>query len=244
MAMYSFRHLLIIFTVFIIPLLWAVTLKKNNKILNISIITLFILEIFRIIYLIITGEFKLNSDLSFQLCFTYSFIGIIYLITKKEFILDYLGPFGILFSLAAIILTDPNPFLSFTVIDCYLYHGLLLFIGVYITKHYKPKFSYKSIIIFWFQIILAYLANNIIKHGSNYVFLNTFLNPSHNLNYTANIEAFNIPFLSGTSINDILISLIHNIGYFYYNLFLIIFVTIGITIWLYIFSNKKELTIN
>ena len=64
------------------------------------------------------------------------------------------------------------------------------------------------------------------------------------VNYTANIEAFNIPFLSGTSINDILISLIHNIGYFYYNLFLIIFVTIGITIWLYIFSNKKELTIN
>lgn len=244
MAMYSFRHLLIIFTVFIIPLLWAITLKKNNKILNISIITLFILEIFRIVYLIITGDFRLNSDLSFQLCFTYSFIGIIYLITKREFILDYLGPFGILFSLAAIIFTDPNPFLSFTVIDCYLYHGLLLFIGVYITKHYKPKFSYKSIIIFWFQIIIAYIANTIIKQGANYVFLNTFLNPSHKLAYTANIEAFNIPFLNGISINDILISLIGNIGHFYYNILLITVITLIITIWLYIFSNKKELTIN
>lgn len=242
MAMYSFRHLLIIFTIFIIPFLWAFTLKKNNKILNISIILLFILEIFRIIYLIITGDFRINSDLSFQLCFTYSFIGIIYLITKKEFILDYLGPFGILFSLAAIIFTDPNPFLSFTVIDCYLYHALLLFIGVYITKNYKQKFSYKGIIIFWFQIILAYLANSIIKHGSNYVFLNTFLNPSHNLNYTANIEAFNIPFLNGTSVNDVLIATIHHIGYFYYNLLLIIIITTIITVWLYIFSDKKNLT--
>lgn len=238
MAMYSFRHLFIIFACFIIPFLWALKLKKNNKILSSSIILLFALEMFRVIYLIITGNFRLNSDLSFQLCFTYSFIGLIYLFTKKEFILDYLGPFGILFSLAAIIFTDPNPFLSFTVIDCYLYHSLLLFIGVYITKHYKPSFSYKGIIIFWFQIIIAYIANMIIRHGSNYVFLNTFLNPSHKLNYTANIEAFNIPFINGTSVNDILISLIHNIGYFHYSLFLIIVVTIWITIWLYIFSNK------
>ncbi len=238
MAMYSYRHLLIIFTFFIIPFLWAFTLKKSDKILKGSIITLFILEMFRIFYLIITGDFKLNSDLSFQLCFTYSFIGLIYLITKKEFILDYLGPFGILFSLAAIIFTDPNPFLSFTVIDCYLYHSLLLFIGIYITKNYKPKFSYKGIIIFWIQIIIAYLANSIIKHGSNYVFLNTFLNPSHKSYYTTNIEVFNIPFLNGTSINDILIYLIHNIGYFYYTLLLIIIITNGITIWLHIFSKR------
>jgi len=243
MAIYSFRHLFIIFTFLIMPILWAFTLKGNNKILHFSIITLFLLEIFRIIFLIITGNFRINSDLSFQLCFTYSFIGIVYLITKKEFILNYLGPFGILFSLAAIIFTDPNPFLSFTVIDCYLYHTFLLFMGTYITKNYKPKFSYKSIIIFWFQIILAYFANTIIKHGSNYVFLNTFLKPSYNLNYTANIEAFNIPFLNGSSINDILIFLIQHLGHFYYNLLLIIIITIIITVWLHVFSNKNELTI-
>lgn len=242
MALYSFRHLFIIFVLIIIPCLWAFNLKKSNKILKKSLIALFILEIFRIIYLIFTGDFKLNSDLSFQLCFTYAFIGIIYLFIKKEFILDYLGPFGILFSLAAITLTDPNPFLSFTVIDCYIYHALLLFIGVYITKNYKQNFSYKGIIIFWIQILFAYIANTIIKHGSNYIFLNTFLNPSHKLNYTANIEAFNIPFINGISVNDILIALVHNIGYFYYDLLLVLIITVAITIWIHIFSNKNQLT--
>ncbi len=243
MAMYSFRHLFIIFTFIIIPILWAFKLKKNDKILKTSLIILFALEIFRVIYLITTNNFRLNSDLSFQLCFTYSFIGIIYIITKKEFILDYLGPFGILFSLAAITLTDPNPFLSFTVLDCYIYHSVLLFNGVYITKHYKPKFSYKGIIIFWIQILFAYLANIIIKHGSNYVFLNTFLSPSHNLNYEANIKAFNIPFINGISVNDILISLIHNIGYFYYDALLILIVTVFITVWLHIFSKRPHPTL-
>lgn len=240
--MYSFRHLLIIFTFFIIPILWAFNLKKSNKILKGGLIMLFFLEMFRVVYLIITGDFKLNSDLSFQLCFSYSFIGLIYLVAKKKFILDYLGPFGILFGLAAIFLTDPNPFLSFTVIDCYLYHSILLFIGVYIIKHYRPKFSYKGIIIFWFQILLAFIANSIIKHGSNYVFLNTFLNPSHKMSYTANIEAFNIPFFNGLSINDILMFLIYNVGNFYYNLLLIAIITIFITIWLYIFSKHTKLT--
>jgi len=242
MALYSFRHLFIIFALIIIPCLWAFNLKKSDKILKGSLITLFILEIFRIIYLIITGDFRLNSDLSFQLCFTYAFIGIIYLRTKKEFILDYLGPFGILFSLAAILLTSPNPFLSFTVIDCYIYHALLLFIGIYITKNYKQNFSYKSIIIFWIQILFAYLANRIIKHGSNYVFLNTFLSPSHKMNYAANIEAFNIPFINGTSVNDILISIVHNIGYFYYDLLLVFIITLSITIWIHIFSKNNKLT--
>jgi len=239
MAIYSFRHLLIIFTFLIIPILWALILKRNNKILNYSLFSLFFLEIFRIVYLIATNNFNLSCDMSFQLCFTYSFIGILYLITKKKCLLTYLGPFGILFSLVAIILTDPNPFLSFVVIDCYIYHSLLLFIGTYITKQFKPNFSYIGIIIFWLQIIIAHTANLIIQKGANYVFLNTFLNPSYNLKYSINIEVFNLPLIGNTSINDILISLLHTTGHFYYNLLLIIIITITITIWLHIFSKKE-----
>ena len=238
MAMYSFRHLFIIFVFIILPILWAFNFKKSSRILNGSLFILFVLELFRVIFLFFTNDFHLNEDLSFQLCFTYSFIGIFYLIFKRDFILDYLGPFGILFGLAAIILTDPNPFFSFTVIDCYIYHSLLLFIGVYIVRNFKLAFSFKGVFIFWFQVLIAYIANMVIGHGANYIFLNTFLRPSHSLNYCANIEAFNIPFFNGVCINDILIGLTMNIGYFYYVIFLILCVTVFIVFWLKFFSKK------
>ncbi len=241
MEMYSAIHILFIFSLIFISSLIGIKLKKSDKILKNSLILLFALEIFRVVFLLITHRFSLYSSLSLQLCFTYAFIGIIYLITKKKFILDYLGPFGILFALFAIVLTNSHNFFAFKVIDCYLYHSVLLFIGVYITKNYKPAFSYKGILIFWIQILFAFLANLIIKHGANYIFLNTFLYPNHHLIYRVNINAFNMPVIDGISVNDILIGMIHSIGYIKYGLILIAFVTLFLIFWLRIFSKKKIL---
>lgn len=236
--MYSLGHILIISSLILISTFIAIIFKKNDKVLNFSLLFLFLLEMFRVIFLVSVGNFRLNSSLSFQLCFTYAFIGLIYLFSKKKYFLDYLGPFGILFAIFAIVLTDPTKLFSFNVIDCYVYHSVLLYIGVYITKNYSPVFTFKSIGIFWVQIILAFLANVIVKNGANYVFLNSLLKPSYRLKYCINIEAFNIPFFNGLSVNDILIGLVHRIGFFYYDLVLILIVTIFLTVWLRIFSKK------
>ena len=241
MAFYSFRHLLIIGTCLILPILWAINLKKNNKILTISLISLLLLELFRVVSLIIMGDFNITKDLSLQLCFTYAFIGIIYLIKPKDYILSFLGAFGILYGFAAIILMDPNPFLSFNTIHGYLYHSVLIFTGVYIISHYHISFKIKSIIIIWFQILLGLIANIIIKNGSNYIFLNSFIAPSYHLNYSVNIEVFNIPFLNGFSINNILINLIDNIGLFYYLILFSVVITSFSSIWLYITSKLNNI---
>ncbi len=235
MALYSFRHLLIIFTFITIPILWATKLKSSKKILTIILLSLLFLELFRNLFIIINHNFHLNKDLPLHLCYLYPFIGLIYLITKKTYLLNYLGPFGILFSLAAILLTNPNPFLTFSTIYSYIYHGVLLLTGIYLTKNYQTKFSIKNIFILLIQIIIAFIANSIIQSKANYIFLNSFLYP--NIKYNINIETFNLPFFN-YSINDILINLINNLGYFYYITFFILCIIFISGLWLYIFSKK------
>lgn len=234
MTLYSFRHLLIIFTFLSIPILWALNIKKNKKILKIILISLLFLELFRILFLIINNNFSIAKDLSLQLCYLYPFIGLAYLITNKQYLLNYLGPFGILFSITAIILTSPNPFFTFDTIHLYIYHSLLLLSGIYITKNYQTKLSIKNTFILLIQIIIAFIVNLLINKA-NYIFLNSLLHPG--IKYNMNIEAFNIPIFNH-SINDVLINLIHNLGYFYYTIFLFLIITIFSTFWLYLFSKK------
>lgn len=236
MSLYSFRHLLIIFCFLSIPILWALNIKENKKTLKIILVLLLFLELFRVFFLIINNNFFVNKDLSLQLCYLYPFIGLIYLITNKKYLLNYLGPLGILFGLAAIILTNPNPFLSFNTIHCYLYHSILLLSGIYITKNYQTKFSFKNIFILLIQIVMAFIANILIKNKANYIFLNSFLHPD--IKYNMNIEAFNLP-IFGYSVNDILINLINNIGYFYYTLLFVLIIILFSTIWLYLFSKRN-----
>ncbi len=244
MAFYSIRHIFIIFSFLIIPIIWAINLKKNDKILKYSLIILLLLEIMRIAFLIITNNFNINKDLSLQLCFTYPIIGTFYLAKPKKYILSFLGTFGILYGTSAIILTSPNPFLSFNVLDCYLYHSLLVFIGTYIVKHYQLIFSFKTMLIIYAQILVGFLANITIKQGSNYVFLNSFLFPNYHLPYAVNVEVFNLPLLNGSSINDFLINLINTVGMFWYVMLFIIIITIFSTLWLYLIIKinhiKKE----
>lgn len=240
MTFYSIRHLLIIFSFLVIPIIWALNLKKNYKILKFSLITLLIIEIIRVIFLIITNSFDINKDLSLQLCFTYPIIGIIYLLKPKNYVLSFLGAFGILYGTAAIIMTSPNPFLSFNVLECYIYHSLLVFIGTYVIKNYKPPFSFKPILIVYLQIIIGLLANIIIKNGANYIFLNSFLFPNYHLPYAVNIEVFNIPLLNGLSFNDVLISVINTLGMFWYIIFFIIIITFFSSFWLYLMTKKNK----
>lgn len=89
------------------------------------------------------------------------------------------------------------------------------------------------------QIPIAFMANSIIKNGSNYIFLNTFLDPLNYFNYVDNVAFFNIKFY-GISINNILIFLINNLGMFtYLTLFIILIISFS-SLWLYIFSSKKN----
>lgn len=173
-----------------------------------------------------------------QLCYLYPLIGLIYLITKKEFLLNYLGAFGILFGVAAIFFTNPQN-LNFDTIYCYFYHFFLLIAGIYITKNYKTKFSFKNIILIFIQIAIAFIVNSIIKNGSNYIFLNTFLDPFHYSEYIDNVAAFNIE-LFEISINDILIFLINTFGKTIYILLFILLIISFSSLFLYIFSNKHK----
>ena len=232
-ALFSLKHLFIIFVLLIIPILWVFNIKKDYKILKISIYLLLLLELIRVMFLLIFDNFDISKDLSLQLCFTYIIVGFIYLKTKKEYLLSYLGSFGVIFGFTSIVFRDPNPFLSFDNIECYGYHGILFFIGLYIIKNYKIIFNFKCIIIIWLQIIAGLLANYLIGHGSNYAFLNSFIFPGKEFHY--NIEIFKIPF-NGYSINDLLIFLLNNIGYFYYFILLIITATLLSSLWLYFIS--------
>lgn len=236
MATFSINHLILIFLLIIFPILIGSKLRKSKTTLSHILLFLLSLEIFKALFLILTNNYQLNKDLPLQLCYLYPLIGLIYLITKKEFLSNYLGAFGILFSVAAIFFTNPQN-LNFDTIYCYFYHFFLLISGVYITKNYKTKFSFKNIILIFIQIAIAFIVNSIIKKGSNYIFLNTFLDPFHYSDYVNNVAAFNIQ-VFGTSINDILILLINNLGIIIY---LLLFATIVITfssLALYFFSKK------
>ena len=236
MAIFSIKHLILIFLLIIFPILIGSKLKKSKTILSRILLFLLALEIFKFLFLILTNNYHLNNNLPLQLCYLYPIIGLIYLITKKEFLSNYLGAFGILFSVAAIFFTNPQN-LNFDTIYCYFYHFFLLISGVYITKNYKTKFSFNNIILMFIQIAIAFIVNSIIKNGSNYIFLNTFLDPFHYSDYVDNVAAFNIQ-VFGTSINDILILLINNLGIIIY---LLLFATIVITfssLALYFFSKK------
>lgn len=89
------------------------------------------------------------------------------------------------------------------------------------------------------QIIPAYIANSLIKNGSNYIFLNTFLDPFHYSEYIDNVAAFNIE-LFGISINDILIFLINTFGKTIYILLFILLIISFSSLFLYIFSDKHK----
>lgn len=236
MKIFSIPHILIILTLIILPIIIGFKLKKNKANLTNILLLLLFLEISKFLFLIFTNNFHLNNDLPLQLCYLYPIIGIIYLKTKKEFLLNYLGAFGIFFSIAAIFFTN-SKILNFNNLYCYLYHFFLLISGVFITKNYKAKFSFKNILLMFIQIFLAYIANSLIKNGSNYIFLNTFLDPFNFSNYVDNVAIFNIQFF-GTSVNDILINLINNLGIEIYILLFTLLVISSSSLFLYIFSKR------
>ena len=238
MTLFSIKHLILIFILILFPILISTKIKKSKITLSFILLFLLSLEIFKFLFLILTNNYQLNKDLPLQLCYLYPLIGLIYLKTKKEFLLNYLGPFGILFGLAAIFFTNPQN-LNFDTIYCYFYHFFLLISGVYITKNYKIHFYFKNILVMFMQIIPAYIANSLIKNGSNYIFLNTFLDPFHYTKYVDNVSAFNIK-LFGISINDILIFLINTFGKTIYILLFILLIISFSSLFLYIFSDKHK----
>lgn len=238
MTLFSIKHLILIFILILFPILISTKIKKIKITLSFILLFLLSLEIFKFLFLILTNNYQLNKDLPLQLCYLYPLIGLIYLKTKKEFLLNYLGPFGILFGMAAIFFTNPQN-LNFDTIYCYFYHFFLLISGVYITKNYKTHFYFKNILVMFLQIIPAYIANSLIKNGSNYIFLNTFLDPFHYTKYVDNVSAFNIK-LFGISINDILIFLINTFGKTIYILLFILLIISFSSLFLYIFSDKHK----
>ena len=238
MTLFSIKHLILIFILILFPILISTKIKKSKITLSFILLFLLSLEIFKFLFLILTNNYQLNKDLPLQLCYLYPLIGLVYLKTKKEFLLNYLGPFGILFGMAAIFFTNPQN-LNFDTIYCYFYHFFLLISGVYITKNYKIHFYFKNILVMFMQIIPAYIANSLIKNGSNYIFLNTFLDPFHYTKYVDNVSAFNIK-LFGISINDILIFLINTFGKTIYILLFILLIISFSSLFLYIFSDKHK----
>lgn len=177
MNIFSSSHLITILLLIIFPILIGNNLKKDKRTLIYILFFLFTLEFFKFIFLILTNNYQINKDLPLQLCYLYPLIGIIYLKTKKKYLLNYLGPFGILFAIAAIFFTNPEN-LNFDTIYCYFYHFFLLISGIYITKNYKEKFSFKNIILMFIQIIIAFIANSIIQNDSNYIFFKYFFRPN------------------------------------------------------------------
>lgn len=237
MKIFSINHLILIFLLILFSVLIGLKIKKSKNILSYILIFLLSLEISKFLFLILTNDFKINNDLPLQLCYLYPFIGLIYLKTKKEFLLNYLGAFGIFFSFFAIIFTNPTNLYDFRILYCYIYHFFLLISGIYITKNFKTKFSFKNILIMFVQIAIAFIANSIIKNGANYIFLNTFLDPFHYSDYIDNVAAFNIQ-IFGASVNDLLILLINNLGMIVYLLLFTIIVIIFSSLALDIFSKK------
>ena len=239
MKIFSINHLILIFLLILFSVLIGLKIKKSKNILSYILIFLLSLEISKFLFLILTNDFKINNDLPLQLCYLYPFIGLTYLKTKKEFLLNYLGAFGIFFSFFAILFTNPTNLYDFRILYCYIYHFFLLISGIYITKNFKTKFSFKNILIMFVQIAIAFIANSIIKNGANYIFLNTFLDPFHYTKYLDNVSAFNIK-LFGISINDILIFLINTFGKTIYILLFVLLIISFCSVFLYIFSNKHK----
>ena len=108
MKIFSINHLILIFLLILFSVLIGLKFQKNKANLTNILLLLFFSEIAKSLFLIITNNFHINNNLPLQLCYLYPIIGIIYIKTKKEFLLNYLGAFGILFAVAAIFFTNPK----------------------------------------------------------------------------------------------------------------------------------------
>ena len=86
MAIFSIKHLILIFLLIIFPILIGSKLKKSKTILSRILLFLLSLEIFKALFLILTNNYHLNNNLPLQLCYLYPIIGLIYLKTKKEYL--------------------------------------------------------------------------------------------------------------------------------------------------------------
>lgn len=158
---------------------------------------LLLLELSRILVLLATNQFHIQSDMSLQLCFLYPIICFLAIMTKKHYFYDYIACSSLLFGVSAIILFSyQGSFLQFHIMHNYIYHSIIILMGLmFYRNHYKMNYLslFPILIIFFTQLLIAYLVNYILGPKANYMFLSTILLPENNIYHTQTLAHFYTP---------------------------------------------------
>lgn len=239
---YSLTHFFIMFLFVITPFVIGrkISVKNRKPILFLSYLLL-LLEIIRIGYLIFYGYFKLRSGLPLQLCFTIAYLLPIAIYSHRESFLCYVKAFACFYGTFAILLQNPNQSI-FMVFHSYLYHALLILIGILLIKE-KKKYDISHFntnqIIFFTHIIIAVWVNSLLE-GANYIFLNTFFHPEQFyfrkdpvIRTLENIQ------IQGKNIYDIILYICDTITLYGYQLIFILLMCIMSFLLFYITNRKK-----
>lgn len=201
------------------------------------------LELSRILTLLATNQFHIQSDMSLQLCFLYPMICSLAIMTKKHYFYDYIACSSLLFGIGAIILFSyQGSFFQFPIINNYIYHSTIILIGLmFYQNHYKIKFQaiLPISIIFFTQLFIAYLVNYILGPKANYMFLSTILEPENSIYYTPTLAHFYTPTIFPNSIAHYLSELKSFLGNTNYTLSIIGLMMLNYILLLRTFRKKK-----
>ena len=152
--------------------------SQNQKVFNILIILIVLLEVSRQVWAILTNQYLFEEMLPFHLCGIQVFLMPLYIKTKNEKLFTFIYLTALPGALAALIFNDTvfykYPLLHFQTIQTYLIHTLIMIVPIYgmLYLNLKPKLQhFKSSLIIIMDIILFNTIVNLITKG-NYLFLN------------------------------------------------------------------------
>lgn len=219
-------------------------IKHFHRLFLLLSLSLIGIEVIRIFFLVTTLQFRIQSDLSIQLCFLYPIICLLAIITKQRYFYDYIACSSLLFGIGAIILFSyQDSFFQFHVIINYIYHSIIILIGLMFYKnYYEMHFSslFPILIIFFTQLCIAYLINHILGPPTNYMFLSTIFEPGNQLYHTQTLHNFYTPILFSNSISHYLNQLKSFLGNGLYILFVICLMIMNYILLLNSFINKND----
>lgn len=233
-------------TFIVLPIITAFIFRKNilknnqSDILKLFFKLLLCTEMTRFFYVLLFQKLNIKTDLPFQLCYFFIILIFIEIIYHKDYLLDYIVISSIFFGSVSICLY-PHTIDKFLIIIGYLYHSLMILLGVcFYLKKYKPKITnnLKITFILIIQLFMLYIIN--IMLDSNYGFIKIVFNPEKIL-IDPFLTFYYSPIPIVGSIHQCLLSL-KKFFSFLYGSFIIALMYLNyfiiINMWNY-FSNKK-----
>lgn len=160
--------------------LCAFIFKNMNikKVLLVLDVYFLLSEIFKQVLLFYVNGYIDLWYFPFQLCSLPLYLIPLYLFTGKKFFLDFMSDFSLLGGFFAFFDTSGMQYgLSILTINSYLWHFLLIYLGIFLKIKEKESDFKKEIFLYLATILIATLINISFKSANMF-----YISPYHNMN--------------------------------------------------------------